>query len=170
MGRARKPDAQPFDQVQIVVVPRYKTSGLSGDEWRISAQIRLIRNDRVIHTENLSDMATAVQFLPAVWRRAIDDALGFFGGEGDICDQEGCYEKATVTYRLKQTYCDACGKPEPYYKGDDIRKFCARHSIRGDCGIEDADRNYELIEGVISPPRDEDESPSVFGGIVGARS
>jgi hypothetical protein len=40
--RAQKPDAQAFDEVRIKTVPRYKTSGLSGDEWRISATIQLM--------------------------------------------------------------------------------------------------------------------------------
>lgn len=40
-----RPDAQAFDEVRIVTVPRYKQSGLSGDEWRISAAIRLYRKD-----------------------------------------------------------------------------------------------------------------------------
>jgi len=169
MRRATKPDAQPFDEVQIVTIPRYKTSELSGDEWRISAEIRLIRNGRTIHEERFSDVATAIQFLPSVWRQAIDRGLGYFAGEGDICDQEGCSEKATVTYLLKGEYCNFCAAKEHYYDGQAIRKFCARHSIRGDCGIDDADKNYELIEGDTSPPHGEDESPSAFGGIVDAR-
>lgn len=35
---ALRPDAQAFDEIRIVTVPRYKQSGLSGDEWRIHAE------------------------------------------------------------------------------------------------------------------------------------
>lgn len=31
--------------LRLVVIPRYKTSGLSGDEWRISAQIQYMSSD-----------------------------------------------------------------------------------------------------------------------------
>gem|GEM_PF-6705725 len=53
---ALRPDAQAFDEIRIVTVPRYKTSGLSGDEWRISAMIQFfakvnwyMRKDATIH-------------------------------------------------------------------------------------------------------------------------
>lgn len=166
MRRATKPDAQPFDKVEIVTVPRYKMSGLSGDEWRISAEVRLIRKGKVIHTESFRNVEAATKFLPSIWAYAVDDGKGFFAGEGDICDQEGCNEKAIVAYRLKQDYCNYCAAEERHYDGQAIRKFCARHSTRGDCGIDDADRNYELIEGEISPPQKGDESLSMFGGAM----
>ena len=47
-SRALKPDAQAFDEVRIVTVPRYKRSDLSGDEWRISAEIQFYRNGVLI--------------------------------------------------------------------------------------------------------------------------
>ena len=39
-------------------------------------------------------------------------------------------------------------------------------SRRGDCGIEDSDTNYELMDGMPVEPKDEDKSPSVFGGTI----
>ena len=33
----RHPDDEWYDEVRIVTVPRYKTSGLSGDEWRFTS-------------------------------------------------------------------------------------------------------------------------------------
>jgi hypothetical protein len=47
--RALRPDAQAFDEVRIVTVPRYKISGLSGDEWRISSHIEFYRKGRKVH-------------------------------------------------------------------------------------------------------------------------
>lgn len=44
--RALRPDAQACDEIRIYTVPRYKTSGLSGDEWRISAVTEFYRKGR----------------------------------------------------------------------------------------------------------------------------
>lgn len=51
MNRAYRPDAQAFDEIRIFTVPSYKTSGLSGDEWRISATVEFYRNGILRHTE-----------------------------------------------------------------------------------------------------------------------
>jgi hypothetical protein len=63
---------------------------------------------------------------------------------------------------LRKRFC-ACGEGRAagfnntrYY-----HQFCDRHATRGDCGLEDADENYEALEGedrVPPPPRDEDKS------------
>lgn len=171
--RALRPDAQAFDEVHIVTAPRYKTSGMSGDEWRISARVDFMRKGVVCHTKTFRDVETACLFLAAERVRAIEDGKACFAEEGDYCDQEGCAEKATVTYRVKRTYCS-----EPYLHkpiehdtehealyGIATRRFCARHARRGDCGFDDSDDNHELIEGVPKP-RGSDESPSVFGGVI----
>jgi len=64
--RALRPDAQAFDEVRIVTVPRYKTSGMSGDEWRISATIQFMRKGRIVHERGISSVEVeAFSF----WRR-----------------------------------------------------------------------------------------------------
>ena len=169
MGRALRPDAQAFDEIKIVTVPRFKTSGLSGDEWLISANIELWRKGKLIHEQHYSNVETAARFLPFVLARAHDDGLAYFGGEADICDQEGCKENATVKLRLKKEYCSGpgcCGQERRYQSGDDYRMFCERHSTRGDCGIEDADANYEIMEGSVEEPKATDVKPASFGGII----
>lgn len=166
--RAIRPDAQAFDEVRIVTVPRYKMSGMSGDEWRISAKIQLLRKGEVRHEVGYRDVATAAQFLPYVIAQAHDDGKAFYAGEDNHCDQEGCAEQATVTLRMKKGYCRSCGESRDYddYEKNGrivIRKFCARHSKRGDCGIDDADANYVLLDGVpgIPAPSDMKESGHV---------
>ena len=152
--RAQRPDGQAFDEIRIVTVPRYKTSGLSGDEWRISATIQFWRKGKMIHESNgLRNVETAIGFVMAEYYRAIDDAKGYYAGIEDYCDQEGCAEKATVTYRVKEEFSDR--RPHEWHGPTIfpyIRKFCAKHSRRGDCGFDDADSNYELIEGSVSEP------------------
>ena len=51
----------------------------------------------------------------------------------------------------------------------ETRAFCHRHLQRGDCGIEDADSNYEVLEGPGpegSTMLATDEAPNQFGGII----
>lgn len=143
-NRGLRPDAQAFDEVRIVTVPRYKTSGMSGDEWRISARIELYRKGNLIHSESYRNVETACIFAAATYLRAIDDGKAYFAGEGDTCDQEGCAKNSSVTYRVKKSFCrDGHESDFPWRT---IRKFCAEHARRGDCALEDADRNYELVE------------------------
>lgn len=137
----QRPDAQAFDEVRIVTVPRYKESGLSGDEWRISASIQLWRKGEMIHEDGCRNVETALMLAGGTFLRAIDDGKAYFAGDGIHCDQEGCAALATVRYLKKANYTRSegirseCSRPT-------YRHFCERHQTRGDCGIDDADRNY----------------------------
>jgi hypothetical protein len=142
--RDTKPNAQAFDEVRIVTVPRWKESEMSGDEWRISAKVELLRNGLVVAQSMYRDVETACAMLPALHAEAIGDGMGCFAGEGDFCDQEGCAEIATVTFAKHANYCSAGHKTEPHHLT--IRRFCERHKHRGDCGLDDADANYRRIE------------------------
>jgi len=144
--RDTKPDAQAFDEVRITTVPRYKQSDLSGDEWRISAKIELLRNGVVIAERSCRNVETACMFLPGFILEAQDNGKACFAGEDDFCDQEGCVEKATVTYRKKADYCHAGHKSAIDDGRITVRRFCDKHKTRGDCGLDDADANYERIE------------------------
>ena len=42
------PDRQAFDEIRIKTEPRYKQSGLSGDEWRISGKIEFMYKGEVV--------------------------------------------------------------------------------------------------------------------------
>lgn len=143
-----RPDAQAFDEVRIVTVPRYKTSGLSGDEWRISASIQLWRKGKMCVEQGFRNVETACQFASSVYLSAIDDGKAYFAGDGITCDQEGCAEPATVFLKLKSEYCRDGHKSDPYASDERplIRCFCEKHQTRGDCALEDADENYERID------------------------
>jgi hypothetical protein len=169
MRRAEKPDAQGFDEIRLVTIPRYKTSELSGDEWRISVHYQFYRKGALVHASGgFRNMETAVAFAGAEYYRAIDDGKAYFAGEGDRCDQEGCSEPATVTYKLKKQYCRQGHETDPYEFSPEplIRRFCDRHSTRGDCGLDDADRNYEQLDGAPAEPQPQDVRPSIFGGVI----
>lgn len=138
--RALRPDAQAFDRIEIITVPRLKCSGLSGDEWRISAEVIFYRKGKEILREGCRNVETACAFLAYWHAKAVDDGHGYFAGEGDICDQEGCSEKGTIRADLIKRYCNDGHASELHTP--EHRLFCERHKYRGDCGLDDADRNY----------------------------
>lgn len=138
--RALKPDAQGFDEIRIITVPRWKDSYYSGSEWRISASIQFFRKGVQRHEVGVSKVETAAGFCYAEMMRAYDSALGYFAGEEDTCDQEGCALPARHIRWLKKEFCQA-GHGEDV-KSPVYRMFCDDHKRRGDCGLEDNDSNY----------------------------
>lgn len=166
---ALKPDAQAFDEIRIVTVPRYKTSGLSGDEWRISARTEFWRKGHKVHEVYHGNIEKACILLGHDLWQAQDAGLAFFGGgEHGACDQEGCTSPATVFYKLKKEFSREGYEHNPYEFDQRplTRGFCERHSTRGDCGLEDSDGNYERLEGIPSEPHAQDIKESVFGGVM----
>lgn len=138
---ALRPNAQGFDEVRIVTVPRFKESYLSGDEWRISAAIQFFRKGKLISEATARDVETACGRVYAEHGNALDNG-GWYAGDGVYCDQEGCGEPATVKYEKLFDYGRDGTKTE-IHNPPSLRCFCERHSVRGDCGLDDADRNYK---------------------------
>ncbi len=146
-------NCQAFDEVRIVTVPRYKTSPASGDEWRYSARTELRYKGALIAQEHYGNVEGAARDLDAFMQRAaFNDKKTKIHDEGGLCDQEGCAEQATTVYKLKKTFC-RCGSasdpnstygvaPKPL-----VRQFCSAHSRRGDCALEDSDKNYQVLQG-----------------------
>lgn len=154
IGCALRPDAQAFDEIRIVTVPRYKESELSGDEWRIHAEAQFYRKGRLIFSEGCRDTQTAAGLLYSWYVQACGDGKGYFAGDGLTCDQEGCHEPATVRYRRLFDYCRDGHKSNPR-ESSLYRHFCERHRTRGDCAFDDADTNY------VEEPMFVDASPSL---------
>ncbi len=141
LGCALRPDAQAFDEIRIVTIPRYKQSGLSGDEWRIHAEAQFYRKGKLIFSKGCRNVQTACGLLFAWHVEAQDDGKAYFAGDGLTCDQEGCHEPATVRYRLVRAFCQAGHENDPSDVSA-LRHFCDQHKTRGDCGLDDADQNY----------------------------
>lgn len=148
--KAHKAD-ETYDEVRLRQVERWKESEMSGDEWRFSWTIELIRKGKVIAQSGAHRLSDAIARL--AWFRLT-------AGESDeydstwhnrervekICMQPGCCEVATVTLRLKDEYsAQGEGPLPPSPLGQPLRRFCKRHSGRGNCGMEDADSNYEVV-------------------------
>lgn len=144
--RADRPDGQFVDEIRIVTVPRWKESELSGDEWRISARVDFYRKGQVVGSRGTRDIETAARFVD--WFLSEGRETGKIdtpNNLGEFCDQEGCCEPWTTKLRLKQRY-DRYGKVKDQKWMKDVveyRAFCDRHKMRGDCGLDDADANYE---------------------------
>lgn len=152
-GNTLRPDAQAFDEVRIFTTPRYKQSDLSGDEWRISATVEFLRNGVVKDTFRARNVETALTMASGEWLHACDDGKGYFASEGVYCDQEGCRAVATVFLHRSTHWCSGCGLSRPAIRPMldnkvviDIRQFCSKHATRGDCGLDDADRNYKVLK------------------------
>jgi len=149
-------DDEFFDRAEVVVVPRYKTSGLSGDEWRVSATLRLYRKGVVVHERSFGDFETACTFLPSEIIRARENGLpdGFDHKLDELkCFQPSCPAPGTTEVRLKQRF-SAQGErldPSELQLFEHRRRFCPEHAERGDCGREDSDANYEVVAPSVQP-------------------
>lgn len=154
-----------FDKIVIRIQERWKTSGLSGDEWRFSAITELYSKGHLIAAGgygNEIDRALAlapwfiVQVIEGTTRDDdIERSLQLkHKREEQLCDQPGCPNPWTVRLRLKKvTASDGHFlDPEEYSYWVNYRRFCEKHEHRGDCSREDADDNYEVIERREPPP------------------
>ena len=175
-------DDEGLDEVRIKVVPRFKTSGLSGDGWRVSAHVELLRKGVVLDKTRYSSLRGAVRGLDSLELQLceLDLENGNFTEAGKKrvteglgallpteCAQPGCAEKPTTTYKTKMHFTRCCQTAEPRnedgWPPDEYRAFCPRHTDRGDCHLSDANKNYELFAGpglVGAVPDPDDESPS----------
>ena len=147
----RHSDDEWIDEIRITTVPRYKTSGLSGDEWRVSAKIEILRKGHVLKERGFSKIDYAVDFLKATMHEMSDEGCVAPKELERKCFQPGCKADSLVEYRLKDEYYPSYGDkmPKREWRQDVRRLFCEKHAQRGDCGLEDSDRNYELIS---APP------------------
>ena len=165
-------DDEGVDEITIKLAPRFKTSGLSGDEWRVSAVIVFKRKGIVIYERPVHRMRDAAKYLPWLMEVEMPDKTefkrGLYGHYPDECAQPGCDKPAVNHYRIKHLFSDQGDGPLPREASwEDRRAFCEGHSLRGDCGLEDADANYELIQGAGHKTIDPDKvSPSGFGGVI----
>jgi hypothetical protein len=170
MNHRRHEDDEYVDEIRINLVPRFKTSDMSGDEWRISAVISFFRKGHEVWSRSFSKLSTAVNALSWFFIVASEGAEGEFKfldreQELALCQQPGCSEPSVVRYRFKKVRdCPQSGHMREL--GDSfeyVTAFCKRHAHRGDCGLEDCDTNYEVVGGGNSqatPVESRDLSPA----------
>jgi hypothetical protein len=151
----RLPDFEAIDEVKMAVVPRYKRSGLSGDEWRQKFYAELFFKGLLLETitaHRLEDIS--LRILSIGMGHTEDGCIGgsndaaklILKKERECCDQPSCKREPVHFYVLKEEF-SSCGegpmKKEVSWRY--FRQFCSGHSERGDCGCEDADRNYSKV-------------------------
>lgn len=158
---------EPYDRITMEIVPRYKTSGLSGDEWRQNIWIRFWFKGEAVHEFTSSTMENAASRLSGeLLNASLPIADQILKLEPVKCDQPGCENAPVARFKLKKIYCSE-GKPHDEEWSTSYRKFCEKHLRRGDCGLEDADSNYEpLDEKSAKDSTNTEESPSAFGGVI----
>jgi len=150
----RHEDDEWIDEVRIVTAPRWKESELSGDEWRFSSRIELYRKGVLLARSGSGRMRHAVAMLPSLlagWGGGTHIG-GAFEEEPDrgqefwnaFCFNPGCAEPATLEFRREHHYCTEGEAHDRDWRVEHIR-FCERHKRRGDCGLNDADRNYTVV-------------------------
>lgn len=148
----RHEDDDWIDEVRITTVPRYKTSGLSGDEWRFSYCVQFFRKGIQLFEQCFGRLEWAIDYLPSLQHDYRDHAIDTKDVDWDrFCANPGCPEDGVVEYELIDEYIPRHGIKEEKrsWRGSVRRRFCEKHATRGDCGFEDADCNYRLIS---APP------------------
>ena len=137
------------DRIEITTEPRWKTSGLSGDEWRFSYTVTLWRKGWKVAEEGFGSLAYATAwanlqsaggFCPASQPWPADAPARPYG-DGYLCDNPGCPTVATWRGVLKAIYGRNGEGPLEQY-GTYFRVFCDLHKDRGDCAMEDCTDNY----------------------------
>lgn len=164
----RHHDDEFFDRIEFEIVPRYKMSDLSGDEWRVSAVARYISKGVVVIERSYSTLQYAITHAPWMMRTAFEDD-GYDREKfekllddlhaGKLCLQPGCSAPATKVYRLLAEYSREGFKYDGYEDRQILRAFCDDHAERGDCGLEDADTNYVVQTTKAAEPATEPVSP-----------
>jgi hypothetical protein len=159
----RHHDDEFCDEIRFKVVPRFKTSGLSGDEWRTIVRVELLRKGAVYATKSFSTMHFAIMMMGAFFVQAHEPVpKEAIDHEKTKCDQPGCSEDAVNHYKKKLEKHGNGGLTSPAPKDRELRcKFCPRHSERGDSDLEDRDDNLVLVQGDGEVDRNlNDESPA----------
>lgn len=162
-----------FDEIRIRVVPRFKTSDMSGDEWRQHAQIEFMFKGVVVSEAGYSRIEQAVMGLGHQMLTAQDNGMSseMMALDDKLCDQPSCKNEAVARFVIKRhtardgSWLDP-GERDAYRW---FRKFCKVHVHRGDCSREDCDDNYEPTDGVTaSDSTNTQESPAVLVGVIDA--
>lgn len=139
---------ESFDRITIEKAPRWKESEMSGDEWRFSAHVVFYLKGIVVHEESYSDIATAAAFLPSLLSGGLQDNDALWTARqaalAGKCDNPACANSAEFIHHLKERYIGNEAVQRPVRDGGEHRRFCAKHKHRGDCALDDADRNYDV--------------------------
>jgi hypothetical protein len=188
----RLEDDEWVDNVQIKIYPRFKTSDLSGSQWRYIVGVHAFRKGVLIGFQSHSSFSDATESIAAFVKScygstfcAFPDVHGMSRRDPSmvadrdagkkriqkLCMHLGCDQPATNLHRMVTDGCRNCGSTKevsrhfhPY-----LRRFCDAHNNRGCQGLSDCNSGLELIAGNKAGTAKTDPrlvSESVFGGVV----
>src|SRR5574338_1460594 len=150
-------DDDGIDEIRLFVRERYKTSGLSGDEWRFSRVMQFLCKGRVVYERAFGGtLQNAASWVPWILVDAsengdLGEKLNEIRYKTDLCMQPGCAEQAVSVYEIKEEFGPQGQRLHPDEQPGKYhvyrRRFCQKHLTRGDCGREDSDQNYTVISG-----------------------
>ena len=168
----RLSDWEWYDRIEFKVIPRYKTSGLSGDEWRQHVEVTFFHKGTEVRSFGCHDMSIALALASGrmvEWSdEGVPDVILKMESDG-ICDQPSCAKPSVGRLLIKEAFGGRGEKlhPDDYGHRNGYRQFCRTHIRRGDCSREDCDDNYEPLDGVTADDSTNlEESPSAFGGVI----
>lgn len=146
------PDAERFDGVRVETVERWKESELSGDEWRFSYVATFYRHGVKSAAVSGASIADVLLRAAALYRGVeTEDEGGFYGNLAELCCQPGCPNPWTALMHPVKAYSRSGGELVRPYPEHHVRGFCEHHRHRGDCGLDDAERNYIVVEERFPP-------------------
>lgn len=149
----RLPEWETYDEITMGVEERWKTSGLSGDEWRYSVSINFLFKGILIKSEYARDINAAIKLLGWYHIGGKDEFKGIpdavLEKEKTACDNIGCAADATKWFALRRETSDRGEWLEPSGTMVMYRQFCEKHQHRGNCSREDNDKNYVLITRIV---------------------
>ena len=139
-------DDEGVDRIELSVIDRFKTSELSGDEWRYSVKISFFRKGVLVYERTYGRMEWAVAALPYELMVLPEHCeIPLWKVDSLICTQYGSNQPATVVYKTKEQYTERGEGPLPN-ETPTYRAYCTRHAERGNSDREDCMQNYEVIK------------------------
>lgn len=142
---------QAVDRISITAEERWKTSELSGDEWRYNGLIEFFHKGKMVHsnwrgTAFDQSLRWPSDSLPTQLRRYENSQLDAeeLARREPLCDQLGCTEQGEL-YRMEHHEADLAGNFLPKDGKIHVTRFCKRHRNRGTCAIVDRSDNYTLF-------------------------
>jgi hypothetical protein len=101
----------------------------------------------ILHTSTLTgkSMVEAVPFAYGHPSEIENIDISKLVDRNQYCFQPGCNNKYTIEYTMKGTYMEGHGMCYDNTYSVSYRRFCDKHSKRGDQGTEDVQDNYVLL-------------------------
>lgn len=141
-----------YDTLLVYHQYYYKTSKISGNEWRTSLVFVLNGKEIEIDIEDFNDETAFYDLIYTL----LDDSIIFNDNYKNYCDQTGCSVRIDgnnprSVYKLTKGFSNSKrdSKEIDLYKDSNlipVRVFCPLHNIRGDNNLSDCDDIYSSLE------------------------